>query len=100
MKTFHAIILASILLLQHARSFVLIVPITSGPTLNNKQSKAAGIGGMGGIKELSSGGLGAAKIGGKKGKKPAAKKATNKKAPAAGAKKEKPNFFIKTPWSK
>ena len=104
MKTFHAIIIASIFLLQHACSFVLIVPITNGPTLNKKQSKAAGIGGMGGIKELSGGGLGAAKIGGKKdtknSKAPAAKKATNKKAAAADSKKEKPSFFIKTPWSK
>ena len=100
MRTFHAIIIASIFLLQHACSFVLIVPITSGPTLNNKQSKAAGIGGMGGIVELNGGGIGAAKVGAKKGKAPAAKQAAKKKAPAASAKKEKPNFFIKTPWSK
>ena len=97
-----------------------IIPITNGPTLNSEQAKAAGIGGLGGTKNLKSGGMGAFKVAPTGGKEAAKKKTVAaKKAPVAakkspfsfGAKKapvEKPvetkkapvGLFTKMPWQK
>jgi hypothetical protein len=117
---------AAILLVAYASAFVSnqqqqrgtalnIIPITNGPTLNSEQAKAAGIGGLNGITNLKSGGLGAFGVAGSSGKKNTAKKATAasnaKKAPAASNAKKAPaktpaeakksvNLFTKMPWSK
>ena len=122
------IIAASLLLLVSYASATLshstpvaFIPITSGPTLDEKKAKIAGIGGVDGIKPIKFGGIGkfgvaadkkkkdsnAAKkaaaggYGGKKNNKkqtplspPANKKESNEK------KKKTPSFYIKTPWSK
>ena len=89
-----------------------IIPITTGPTLNSEQAKAAGIGGLNGTKSLKSGGLGAFKVqpkGGAKKQEPAAavaKKKTPfaaKKVPAAKKAEEKKGgvgLFTRMPWQK
>lgn len=94
---------------QPKRSTALnIIPITNGPTLNKDQAKAAGIGGIDGINDLKSGGMGAFGV------KSSSKKNNAKKAPAVNAKKAAPakkpaaaaetkksvNLFTKMPWSK
>ena len=87
-----------------------IIPITTGPTLNSEQAKAAGIGGLNGTKNLKSGGLGAFKVqpkGGAKKQEPAAaaKKKTPfaaKKAPVKKAEEKKGGvgLFTRMPWQK
>jgi hypothetical protein len=103
---------------QHQRSSssttsLNIIPITTGPTLNSEQAKAAGIGGLNGTKSLKSGGLGAFKVqpkgGGAKKQEPAtaAKKKTpfaaKKVVPAAKKADEKKGgvgLFTRMPWQK
>ena len=103
---------------QHQRSSTTtslnIIPITTGPTLNSEQAKAAGIGGLNGTKSLKSGGLGAFKVqpkgGGAKKQEPAAaaaKKKTpfaaKKVVPAAKKAEEKKGgvgLFTRMPWQK
>ena len=78
-----------------------IIPITTGPTLNSEQAKAAGIGGLNGTKSLKSGGMGAFKVapqGAKKEKAPVAKKVPAKKADEA--KKGGVGLFTRMPWQK
>jgi len=98
---------------QRSSTALNIIPISNGPILNSKQAKAAGIGGLNGTKDLTSGGLGAFGV---KGKSTPDKKNTNKKAgsfgmPAVGKAKAPPakkaaeakkpvNLFTKMPWSK
>lgn len=88
-----------------------IIPITTGPTLNSEQAKAAGIGGLNGTKSLKSGGLGAFKVqpkggGAKKQEPAAAKKKTPfaaKKVPAVKKAEEKKGgvgLFTRMPWQK
>lgn len=88
-----------------------IIPITTGPTLNSEQAKAAGIGGLNGTKNLKSGGLGAFKVqpkggGAKKQEPAAAKKKTPfaaKKVPAVKKAEEKKGgvgLFTRMPWQK
>mmetsp|Transcript_4719 Transcript_4719/g.11890 ORF Transcript_4719/g.11890 Transcript_4719/m.11890 type:complete len:104 (-) Transcript_4719:299-610(-) len=78
------------------------VPVTAGPSLDAKQGKIAGIGGIDGPKPLTIGGIGAAKISTKAKAVAPKKKAVAKKA--AGKKttdtKKKADFTIKMPWSK
>ena len=99
---------------QHQRSSTTtslnIIPITTGPTLNSEQAKAAGIGGLNGTKNLKSGGLGAFKVqpkggGAKKQEPAAAKKKTPfaaKKVPAKKAEEKKGGvgLFTRMPWQK
>ena len=97
---------------QRSTTALNIIPISNGPILNSKQAKAAGIGGINGTKDLTSGGLGAFGVKGKstpdkknskkagsfgmpavgKAKAPPAKKAAEAKKPV--------NLFTKMPWSK
>ena len=100
---------AAILLMAQTSAFV---PITSGPSLDQKQGKIAGIGGLDGPKPPTAGGIGSFKVGSKS--KPAAKKEATKKAapksifgkanvakkPSAAEPKKKVDLWIKTPWSK
>ncbi|KAL3776428.1 hypothetical protein ACHAWO_007844 [Cyclotella atomus] len=98
------LLLAAIVLLT-ASAFI---PVTNGPTLDQKQGKIAGIGGLEGPKPPTSGGIGSFKVGSNS--KAAPKKETpkkqvvakktnnNKKAPVE--EKKKTNLWIKTPWSK
>ena len=81
------------------------VPVTNGPTLDAKQGKIAGIGGIDGPKPLTSGGIGSFKVGSNsktdpKKKESGAKvtKPNNKKATPEA--KNKVDFWIRTPWSK
>eukprot|EP01083_Nonionella_stella_P264841 897844_1 len=135
-STFTKCILAAVMLVAQVSAFApMIIPITTGPTLDSKQAKAAGIGGISGVSQVSTGGLGAfsirknakeAPVKEKKvrtrGSTPLFKKNVPKAKPDPKAKvtakakatpkskatpakkttekKEKPNFFIKTPWSK
>ena len=62
MLSFAKCIIAVLLVAQTASAFI---PVTSGPTLNQEQGKIAGIGGIGGPKPMSSGGVGAFSIKGK-----------------------------------
>lgn len=90
------------LLAGHSSAFV---PVTNGPTLDAKQGKIAGIGGIDGPKPVTSGGIGSFKVGSNSKTEPKKKestakvtKANNKKA--APEAKKKVDFWIKTPWSK
>mmetsp|Transcript_12707 Transcript_12707/g.20820 ORF Transcript_12707/g.20820 Transcript_12707/m.20820 type:complete len:119 (+) Transcript_12707:114-470(+) len=108
---------AAILLIAYASAFapmsthqqrstaLNIIPITTGPTLNSEQSKAAGIGGLNGTKSLKSGGMGAFKVAPQGAKKEAAKKKAPvaKKVPAKKAdeaKKGGVGLFTRMPWQK
>ena len=102
-------ILAAILLVatQVSAFAPMIIPISNGPTLDAKQGKIAGIGGLNGPKPTGNGGIGAFRI--KADAKKAAPKAkanAKKVAPKAkaNAKKdtttEKKNMWLKNPWSK
>ncbi|KAK1735896.1 hypothetical protein QTG54_013602 [Skeletonema marinoi] len=104
---------------QRSSTALNIIPITNGPTLNSEQAKAAGIGGLGGTKNLKSGGMGAFKVAPKGSKEAAKKKTVAAKKPVAakkspfsfGAKKapvKEPvetkkapvGLFTKMPWQK
>eukprot|EP00584_Thalassiosira_punctigera_P008981 CAMPEP_0172525776 /NCGR_PEP_ID=MMETSP1067-20121228/788_1 /TAXON_ID=265564 ORGANISM="Thalassiosira punctigera, Strain Tpunct2005C2" /NCGR_SAMPLE_ID=MMETSP1067 /ASSEMBLY_ACC=CAM_ASM_000444 /LENGTH=97 /DNA_ID=CAMNT_0013309119 /DNA_START=79 /DNA_END=372 /DNA_ORIENTATION=+ len=89
--------MAVLLLAQTALAFV---PVTAGPSLDQKKGKIAGIGGIDGPKPVTIGGMGAVKVGGPKNKAAPKKVAAKKANKAKPAEKKKVDFFIKTPWSK
>lgn len=89
---------------QRSTTALNIIPITTGPTLNSDQAKAAGIGGLNGTTGVKSGGLGAFKVAPKGAKKEAAKKTpVAKKVPAKKANEAKKGgvgLFTRMPWQK